>query len=455
MIGQKRYILLLSVFFNLRRDIVSLLVKDVCSCSFKLRYTYASSTYLQKMNDKTGMGWMVPKGVKFGKLDKLQFIANDEKSLDNEKGLVKIATKAVGLNFADVFTVNGLYSAANQIRNGENFIPGLEFSGVVMEDSSDDGNFNKNDRVLGFTRFGAYSDIVKVPPVFLKRLPDSWSFAEGASFIVQALTAWHGLVEIGRMPRIANKSTEQKPYVVLVHSASGGVGLWASEIAARRGAVVLGIVGSASKFDIFNDRIKNLSPSSQVMLRGEERDFSQRLANKLKEMHSLHDRDSNDSDLSQLAESGNGVDIVMESLGGKYFTASFDSLNSGGCLVTFGSTSYVSPGLGLNFFRLVQRYLTRPKIDPGTLTSRNIRLCGFNLIFLTEKTDDLDRELNECISCLSGDGDTDELDNMQPPVIGNMFDFRTQAVDALERLKSGQTIGKVVLENPHNPLQET
>ena len=455
MIGQKRYILLLSVFFNLRRDIVSLLVKDVCSCSFKLRYTYASSTYLQKMNDKTGMGWMVPKGVKFGKLDKLQFIANDEKSLDNEKGLVKIATKAVGLNFADVFTVHGLYSAANQIRNGENFIPGLEFSGVVMEDSSDDGNFNKNDRVLGFTRFGAYSDIVKVPPVFLKRLPDSWSFAEGASFIVQALTAWHGLVEIGRMPRIANKSTEQKPYVVLVHSASGGVGLWASEIAARRGAVVLGIVGSASKFDIFNDRIKNLSPSSQVMLRGEERDFSQRLANKLKEMHSLHDRDSNDSDLSQLAESGNGVDIVMESLGGKYFTASFDSLNSGGCLVTFGSTSYVSPGLGLNFFRLVQRYLTRPKIDPGTLTSRNIRLCGFNLIFLTEKTDDLDRELNECISCLSGDGDTDELDNVQPPVIGNMFDFRTQAVDALERLKSGQTIGKVVLENPHNPLQET
>ena len=402
MIGQKRYILLLSVFFNLRRDIVSLLVKDVCSCSFKLRYTYASSTYLQKMNDKTGMGWMVPKGVKFGKLNKLQFIANDEKSLDNEKGLVKIATKAVGLNFADVFTVHGLYSAANQIRNGENFIPGLEFSGVVMEDSSDDGNFNKNDRVLGFTRFGAYSDIVKVPPVFLKRLPDSWSFAEGASFIVQALTAWHGLVEIGRMPRIANKSTEQKPYVVLVHSASGGVGLWASEIAARRGAVVLGIVGSASKFDIFNDRIKNLSPSSQVMLRGEERDFSQRLANKLKEMHSLHDRDSNDSDLSQLAESGNGVDIVMESLGGKYFTASFDSLNSGGCLVTFGSTSYVSPGLGLNFFRLVQRYLTRPKIDPGTLTSRNIRLCGFNLIFLTEKTDDLDRELNECISCLSG-----------------------------------------------------
>lgn len=397
---------------------------------------------------------MVPKGVAFGRLDKLQFLTNDKLSSrddDNGGGLVKIATKAVGLNFADVFTVHGLCSAANQMRNGENFIPGLEFSGVVMDDCNS-GDFKRNDRVLGFTRFGAYSDMVKVPPVFLKQLPDNWSYVEGASFIVQALTAWHGLVEIGRMPP-NNPLMEKKPFVVVVHSASGGVGLWASEIAARRGGVVLGIVGNESKFDVFNDRIKKLSPSSQVMLRGEERDFAQRLASKLKEIRSLNNESrSNNFDLSELAQSGNGVDIVMESLGGKYFTASFDSLNSGGCLVTFGSTSYVSPGLGLNFLRLAKRYLTRPKIDPGTLTSRNIRLCGFNLIFLTENTDDLNRQLNQCISCLSGDENTDKLDKVKPPVVGDTFDFRTQAIDALERLKTGKTVGKVVLYNTNNPL---
>ena len=111
-------------------------------------------------------------------------------------------------------------------------------------------------------------------------------------------------------------------------------------------------------------------------------------------------------------------------------------------------------------FRLVYRYLTRPKIDPGDLTARNIRLSGFNLIFLTEQTTQLRRELNECIACLSGSSNIDanandddgggncmSLDLVTPPFIGETFDFRTQAVDAMEKLKSGKTVGTVVLIN--------
>jgi len=467
----------------------------------------SSSSVRGGVNSNTPKAWMVPKDVKFSTLDKLKLLPiesldnNDDDNYQRKKASsepkVLIATKAVGLNFADIFTVLGLYSAANEVRNhskDENnnkvkrrrknrkelspFIPGLEFSGIVLEDQT--GQYKKGDKVLGFSRFGAYSDIVQVPPAFLKKLPSHWTFPQGASFIVQALTAWHGLVEIGRMPLLTENEikTKDRPYVVIVHSAAGGVGLWAAEIAARRGAIVIGIVGNHAKKEVFYNRIKEFSPLSRSMIRGQERDFGIRLAQMLHNVHSSYnnDEDNNsvleqgtfDNDLKKIAKNGYGADIVMESLGGQYFQNSFDSLNSGGALVTFGSTSYVSPGLGLNLFRLMYRYVTRPKIDPGDLTSRNIRLCGFNLIYLTESQVELRRQLNECIACLSGitsskgkmsqdsfilDDDDIPLDNVTPPMIGNVFDFRMEAVNAMEKLKGGSTVGKVVLDNSNNPCQ--
>jgi NADPH:quinone reductase-like Zn-dependent oxidoreductase len=322
--------------------------------------------------------------------------------------------------------------------------------------------------------------------LYLLPLPDHWSYAQGASFIVQALTAWHGLVEIGRMPLLTNNNS--KPFIVIVHSAAGGVGLWASEIAARRGAIVLGIIGDKNKEQFFYNRIKHISSDSTVMIRGKERDFKYRLAQKLKEIHASTtstttttnananatrtlpplgacDDDDASLDLLEMSKCGYGADIVMESLGGEYFHSSFDSLNDGGAIVTFGSSSYSTPGRGgFNIIRLIYRYITRPKIDPGDLVSRNIRLSGFNLIFLTERTTQLRKELNECISCLSGrdvnapvtkdiNNNVDEdmtLDLVSPPLIGDTFDFRNEAVDAMEKLKGGKTVGKVVLINNSN-----
>jgi alcohol dehydrogenase len=432
--------------------------------------------------------WTVPRGTKFGRLDRLKLLPREEESSSpgivkgqSNSGMAKVATEAVGLNFADIFTVLGLYTAANLVRGASlsPFVPGLEFSGRILEDCS--GTYQKGDRVLGFTRFGAYSEIVTVPPVFLLPLPETWTYSQGAAFLVQALTAWHGLVEIGGMPLLAtenvemdsststtNKSTVARtpPFVVIVHSASGGVGLWASELAARRGGTVLGIVGDESKAIVFEDRIvSRLSPQSRIMIRGNERDFAERLASELWILHhggsdtTASKAGESTPSLSTLAKEGFGADLVMESLGGKYFRASFEALNDGGSLVTFGSTTYSSPGRGgINLLRLIWRYLRRPRIDPGELVGRNLRLAGFNLIFLTERTAQLRSELSECVSCLSGKSvreDTDNeklllsLEKVTPPLIGETFDFRTQAVDALEALKSGKTVGKVVLVNGH------
>ena len=91
-------------------------------------------------------------------------------------------------------------------------------------------------------------------------------------------------------------------------------------------------------------------------------------------------------------------------------------------------------------------------LDPGELVGRNLRVGGFNLIFLTENTRDLSKVLQDCITCLSGGNDNgDSLDSVTPPVVGRIFSFDNEAVDALTALRSGTTVGKVVLSNPNNP----
>ena len=91
-------------------------------------------------------------------------------------------------------------------------------------------------------------------------------------------------------------------------------------------------------------------------------------------------------------------------------------------------------------------------VDPGELTGRNIRIGGFNLIFLTENTEKLSRALEDCIACLGGcdDHSADALSHVTPPVIGCVHDFNG-AIEALTALRSGTTVGKVVLSNSDNP----
>jgi len=106
-------------------------------------------------------------------------------------GHVRVQIHAVGLNFADIFALTGLYSATPEGA----FTPGLEFAGTVIDTGTDSGNidsaFQVGDRVMGVTRFGGYCSIIDSEPDYLIPLPDDWSFAEGAAFPAQTLTAWY------------------------------------------------------------------------------------------------------------------------------------------------------------------------------------------------------------------------------------------------------------------------
>ena len=335
----------------------------------------------------------------------------------SETGVV-IKVKAIGLNFADIFCVLGVYEAANKMLSdgsppnsggmaqaAGSFCPGLEFSGEVVAVGAAVTNIGVGDRVYGFTRFGAYRTVVVQDAAYLRRVPDSWSYAEAAALVVTGLTAWHGLVELGNVKRGRR---------VLIHSAAGGVGTAAMQICTSLGAPPTGVVGAESKATWLQERF----PEAEVLVRGRERDYAAQLA---------------------ALPGGGRFDCVLDSLGGAYFSAALESLEPMGRIVHFGATySYGGASGGLRkWLTLVPGYLTRPRLDPGQLVGTNRAVMGFNLIWLTERVEMLTAELDEML--LKGGL------LVRPPAVGKSFPFE-ELPQALHYLNSGASVGKVVVE---------
>jgi NADPH:quinone reductase-like Zn-dependent oxidoreductase len=322
---------------------------------------------------------------------------------DPAPGEARVAVRAVGLNFADVFACLGLYSATP---TGP-FVPGLEFAGVVEGLGPAPTGFPPNrlalgDRVLGLTRFGAYASALNVDVRSLRPLPAAWSFEEGAAYPAQALTAWYGLTTLGALA---------PGHVLLVHSAAGGVGLHALAIAAARQAVVVATIGHPSKRDTLLAR--GLMPP-QVIVR-HRRTFA------------------GDLDRALAALGARGFDVVFDAVAGPYFRPAWARLRPEGRYVAYGAADFMSRGARPNYLRLGWQYLRRPRLDPLQMMSENRSLMAFNLIWLWDQVDRLSAFFEEMAPVLE-----------RPPLVPHRFPF-AEAPDALRLLQQGRTTGKVVL----------
>jgi alcohol dehydrogenase len=152
---------------------------------------------------------------------------------DNE---VMVEVHAIGLNFADVFAIWGLYSATPK---GE-FVPGLEYSGKILAVGKNVTNVKVGDKIMGITRFGGYATHLNIDSRYVLPLPDGWDFKTGAAYLVQVLTAYYALVNLGNI---------QDNYRILIHSAAGGVGTLANRLAKKMNAYTIGSVGNSEKID--------------------------------------------------------------------------------------------------------------------------------------------------------------------------------------------------------------
>jgi synaptic vesicle membrane protein VAT-1 len=156
--------------------------------------------------------WRIPSA---GSLDRLTLV--EEALPDPAPGEARLRVEAVGLNFADIFACQGLYSATP---SGA-FPPGLECAGTLealgpQRPGDPLSTLAVGDRVAVLTRFGGYASALNFDLRYAVPFPAAWSSAEAAAWPVQALTAWYGLLPLGGL---------RKGQCVLVQSAAGGVGM--------------------------------------------------------------------------------------------------------------------------------------------------------------------------------------------------------------------------------------
>jgi alcohol dehydrogenase len=328
---------------------------------------------------------------KAGSLNSLKLI--DENLPEPNENEVTVEVKAIGLNFADLFAIQGLYSATPK----GSFIPGLEYSGIVSNAGSKVKEFKAGDKVMGAIRFGAYTTHLNIDYRYILKLPENWSFEEGASFIVQSLTAYYSLVELGNI-----KAND----IVLIHSAAGGVGIYANRIAKKFNAYTIGTIGSESKRNfLINEGY------DEVIVR--ENNFKEQLRKTLGERK---------------------LNLVLESIGGKIFEESFKALAPSGRIMIYGGAQFMSRSSRPNIFKIIPKFLFRPKVDPLSLSNENKSILGFNLIYLWDRPDALNSMALEILRM-----------NLQRPYVGKVFPFNN-LIEALRYFQTGKSIGKVVVK---------
>ncbi|WP_179301780.1 quinone oxidoreductase family protein [Neobacillus jeddahensis] len=207
---------------------------------------------------------------------------------------ILVRMKAIGLNFADIYRRKGNYHLAGE----PPYILGYEGAGTVEEVGGNVRDISKGDRIAFADVAYANAELVAVPIEKAIPLPESISFADGASVLLQGLTA-HYLTK--------DSYSVKKNDVVLVHAVAGGVGQLLVQIINLLGGRVIGLTSSEEKA-----AAARKSGASKVFLYKD--DWKQQV----------------------LAETnGRGVDVVYESVGST-LPDSFTVTRIGGTVVFYG-----------------------------------------------------------------------------------------------------------------------
>ncbi|WP_224449527.1 quinone oxidoreductase family protein [Haloprofundus salilacus] len=234
--------------------------------------------------------------TEFGGTDALEPV--DVEEPNPGPGEIRIDVKAAGVNFADIMQRRGHYRGGPE----PPYVPGMEAAGTV--DAVGEGvDQEVGDRVVAMTGGGAYAEKVVTPANGLFDVPQGREYAEAAGFPVQFLTAHCCLHEWGSL------DPDER---VLIHAAAGGVGTAAVQLADAAGAESFGTASSREKLD---------------------------LAERLGLDHPIDYTEEAFEKVIEAETDGEGVDLVLDGVGGDVFDASLDALNYRGRLVTYGVAS--------------------------------------------------------------------------------------------------------------------
>ena len=300
------------------------------------------------------------------------------------ENFVKIDIKAASLNFPDLLMTQGKYQNKPELP----FALGMEGSGVISQMGSDVKNYKIGDEVMfGGWGHGAIAKSIVVSESMISLKPESYSFEEAAAFNTGYLTAYVGLIRRGQL---------QRGETLLVHGASGGVGMAAVQLGKLYGAKVIATGTSDEKLEIVKtwgaDEVLNIFENEKVSFKDRVKDLT----------------------------NGKGADVIYDPVGGEVFDQSIRCINWGGRLLIIGFAGGTIPTLPVNY----------PLI-------KGFSVVGVRAGEFGRRDPVLGKENIDIINSLA---DEDKV----RPYICKVFDFKDSR-EALEYLENRQLIGKVVI----------
>ncbi len=309
-------------------------------------------------------------------------------------GQVRVRVRAAGLNFADVMAAQGLYPDAPK----PPCVVGYEAAGVV--DALGDGvhDLAAGRRVVALTHFGGHADVLCGPAAQVFPIPGEMSFEEAAALPVNYLTAYHMLF------RVACVRPGER---VLVHMAAGGVGI-----------AVLQLCRTIDGVEVFG----TASAGKHEMLRAEgcAHPIDYRAVDYAAEVRRL---------------TGDGVDVVLDPLGGHDWRKGLKLLRPCGRLVAFGFANLAS-GPRRRPVHVLSQAAGIPLLTPLQLMNHNRTVSGVNIGRLWGQIAILREEFQAVLTLW-------DAGRIKPRIDG-VYPF-TEAAAAHQRILERQNVGKIVL----------
>jgi tumor protein p53-inducible protein 3 len=295
---------------------------------------------------------------------------------------VLIDIKATAVNRADLLQAMGSYPPPA----GESEIIGLEMAGVIAALGDAAEGWQVGDRVLGLLPGGGYAQQVAVHPQMLIRLPDNWSFAEGAAIPEAWLTAFSNIFLEGDL-----KSGER----VMLHAGASGVGTAGIQMAREAGADVYVTAGSQAKLEFCSELGAGLAINYKTQ------DFFEAV---------------------MAATGGQGVDLILDPVGADYLDRNLNLLKVNGRLVNIGLLSG-----------------SKAQLNLGAVLGKSLRIIGTRLRARpSAQKISITRKFKERFWPLLEAGRI-------KPIIDKFFPI-TDAQAAHAYVRQNRNIGKVVLE---------
>ncbi|WP_400190777.1 NAD(P)H-quinone oxidoreductase [Hymenobacter sp. B81] len=292
---------------------------------------------------------------------------------------VLICVFAAGVNRPDVLLRQGKYAGAGDVAG---LVPGLEVAGVVEQVGSEVSRWKPGDKVCALLSQGGYAECAVVDARHCLPVPEGWSMAEAASLPETVFTVWHNVFERGRL---------QPGETLLVHGGSSGIGITAIQLARALGCFVVATAGSDEKCRACEE----LGATRCINYNSE--DFAQELQ-------------------------AEGVDVVLDMVGGDYTAKNLGLLRDDGRLVFINAMKGAKAEF--NALDVMRRRLT---ITGSTLRPRS---ADFKAALAAA----VEKHVWPLLT-----------DRQFKPVIHKEFPL-VQAAAAHELLESSQHIGKLVLK---------